>query len=109
MEKWLNRPGSYNCVYALPAGTLSRDLIACLGHSHSKGAGRFPICREFTCAHPKSRNDRQLPGHWEGDLINEAANASAIGTLVEHSRRLLVVKLPPIRSPAVPRQTGIAM
>ena len=40
MEKWLNRPGSYNCVYALPAGTLSRDLIACLGHSNSKGAGR---------------------------------------------------------------------
>ena len=37
MEKWLNRPGSYNCIYALPADTLGRDVIACLGHKPQQG------------------------------------------------------------------------
>jgi IS30 family transposase len=43
---------------------------------------------------PPEIEDRVVPGHWEGDLINGKANASAFGTLVERSSGyLLLVKM----------------
>ena len=47
---------------------------------------------------PPEIEDRQFPGHWEGDLIKGEADtciASAMGTLVERTSRLLMlIKLP---------------
>lgn len=93
----------YNCIYAQPVGELRKELIACLRHAHnkrvprSKGADRRGQIPDMLSIHlrPPEVEDRQFPGHWEGDLIKGAGNASAVGTLVERTSRLLIlVKLP---------------
>ena len=93
----------YNCIYAMPVGQLKRELIACLRQAHnkrtprSKGQDRRGQIPDMLSIHvrPPEVQDRQFPGHWEGDLIKGAGNASAVGTLVERTSRLLMlVKLP---------------
>jgi len=93
----------YNCIYAQPVGELKRELIACLRQAknkrvpRSKGQDRRGQIPDMLSIHvrPPGIEDRQFPGHWEGDLIKGAGNASAVGTLVERTSRLLMlVKLP---------------
>jgi len=93
----------YNCIYAQPVGELRKELIACLRQAHnkrvprSKGQDRRGQIPDMLSIHvrPPEIEDRQFPGHWEGDLIKGAANASAVGTLVERTSRLvMLVKLP---------------
>jgi len=93
----------YNCIYAQPVGELKRELVACMRQAHnkrlprSKGQDRRGQIPDMLSIHvrPPEVEDRQFPGHWEGDLIKGEANASAVGTLVERTSRLLMlVKLP---------------
>lgn len=93
----------YNCIYAQPVGELKRELVACLRQARnkrtprSKGQDRRGQIPDMLSIHvrPPEVEDRQFPGHWEGDLIKGEANASAVGTLVERTSRLLMlVKLP---------------
>ena len=93
----------YTCIYAQPRGELRKELVSCLRMAHakrwprSKGNDRRGEIKDLLSIHvrPPEIEDRQLPGHWEGDLIKGANNASAIGTLVERTTRLVVlVKLP---------------
>jgi IS30 family transposase len=100
----------YNCIYAQPVGELKRDLIACLRQAknkrvpRSKGQDRRGQIPDMLSIHvrPPEIEDRQFPGHWEGDLIKGAANASAVGTLVERTSRLLMLIKHRIRSLPVP-------
>ena len=39
---------------------------------------------------PLELEDRQFPGRWEDDLMKGAANACAVGTLVERTSRLVI-------------------
>jgi len=48
--------------------------------------GRFVVPLTMIDDRPDEADDRQVPGHWEGDLIVGAFNRSAIGTLVEPRR-----------------------
>lgn len=93
----------YNCIYAMPVGELRRELIAILRQAHnkrlprSKGKDRRGQIPDMLSIHvrPPEIEDRQFPGHWEGDLIKGEGNASAVGTLVERTSRLvMLVKLP---------------
>jgi transposase, IS30 family len=93
----------YNCIYAQPVGELRRELIANLRQARnkrvprSKGQDRRGQIPDMLSIHvrPPEIEERQFPGHWEGDLIKGEGNASAVGTLVERTSRLLIlVKLP---------------
>ncbi len=93
------------------ARPVRRELVACLRQAHnkrtprSKGQDRRGQIPDMLSIHlrPPEIEDRQFPGHWEGDLIKGEANASAVGTLVERASRLLMlIKLPHPSRPARP-------
>lgn len=90
-------------IYAQPRGELRKELVACLRMARAKrwprseGEDRRGHMADMLSIHvrPPEIEDRQFPGHWEGDLIKGALNQSAVGTLVErHTRLLILVKLP---------------
>ena len=99
----------YCAIYAQPRGTLRTELIKMLRRSR---AGRMPRARgskrttlpnmTSIALRPPEVAARITPGHWEGDLMKGARNASAIGTLVERiSRRVMLVKLDDFGSTSV--------
>lgn len=98
----------YNAIYAQPRGELRKGLIACLRYARSKrmprtrGTDRGARIANMLSIHvrPPEVSDRLFPGHWEGDLIKGRANASAVGTLVERSSRLLILVHLPHPKPA---------
>jgi IS30 family transposase len=49
---------------------------------------------------PEEADDREVAGHWEGDLITGESNRSAIGTLVERSSRFTILLYLPGRHTA---------
>ena len=102
-QRTVSHESIYTCIYAQPRGELKKELVSCLRMARakrwprSKGEDRRGQITDLLSIHvrPPEIEDRQLPGHWEGDLIKGKGNASAIGTLVERTTRLVVlVKLP---------------
>jgi transposase, IS30 family len=97
----------YQSLFVQARGSLKRELTAHLRsqrtrrHSQTSrvraaqsGRGRLPGTISIR-ERPAEAEDRAVPGHWEGDLIIGANNASAIGTLVERSTRfVLLIHLP---------------
>jgi IS30 family transposase len=92
----------YCAIYAQPRGTLRTELVTLLRKSHAgrlpraRGSARFTGLQGMTSIdlRPPEVAARIVPGHWEGDLVKGAGNASAVGTLVERtSRFVMLVKL----------------
>jgi IS30 family transposase len=89
----------YNAIYAYPRGELRKALIACLRQGQttrrprSGGTDRRGQIPEMVSIHvrPPEVENRQMPGHWEGDLIRGANNRSAVGVLVERTTRLVLL------------------
>jgi transposase, IS30 family len=83
----------YTALYAMPRGELRAELIACLRQARktrrprARGEDRRGTIPNMTSIHlrPPEVDERIIPGHWEGDLIKGARNASAVGTLVERT------------------------
>ena len=93
----------YRFVYVLPKGKLKAELIASLRREHRRRHRRRKSIVEATKEledilsieqRPKEVESREIPGHWEGDLMIGKNRQSAIGTLVERKTRyLMLVKL----------------
>ena len=89
----------YQALFVQGRGALRRELTACL---RSGRALRVPRARVGQCGkgfvspeimiseRPPEADDRAVPGHWEGDLIL-GLGSSAIGTLVERTRRFTML------------------
>jgi len=83
----------YTAIYAMPRGALRSKVITCLRQSRknrrprSRGEDRRGTISNMVSIHdrPSEIDDRLIPGHWEGDLIKGARNASSVGTLVERT------------------------
>jgi transposase, IS30 family len=97
--KWISHESIYKYIYAFPRGELRKLFTSFLRtkrrlrrdrtHIHAKRGqilDATPISER-----PKEVDTRQVPGHWEGDLIIGKNHKSALGTLVERTTRLVIL------------------
>jgi IS30 family transposase len=106
-ELWVSHETIYQALYVQSRGNLRAELTrqvalrsgrtARIPRGAPAGAvrSRRPWATLRISDRPAEVADRAVPGHWEGDLILGARNASAIATLVERSTRyVLLAALP---------------
>jgi IS30 family transposase len=109
-EMWVSHETIYRSLFVQARGALKKELI---GHLRSKRGMRRPrhavdgrIGERIADAvsisqRPAEVEDRAVPGHWEGDLV-EGARGTFIATLVERrSRFVVLVKLAEKRTDVV--------
>jgi len=92
----------YTWMYALPKGELSRlgvELRSGREQRRPRGRKKTPGARIVGMGsieeRPEEVADRQVPGHWEGDLIVGKNGATVAGTLAERTSRFTaIVALP---------------
>jgi IS30 family transposase len=98
-QKWISHESIYRYIYAFPRGELRKLFTGFLrskrrmrrdrSHIHAK-RGQIPDAISIS-ERPEEVDARQVPGHWEGDLIIGKNHKSALGTLVERTTRLVIL------------------
>ena len=99
MSRQVSHETIYCAIYLMPRGELRKELMKHLRQGHKsrrprgKGTDRRGTIPNMTSIHerPAEVEERIVPGHWEGDLIKGARNASAVGTIVERTTRLILL------------------
>jgi IS30 family transposase len=102
-ELWVSHETIYQALYLQGRGNLRAELARQVA-LRSGRTRRIPrgapagACRSRRpwavlniAERPAEAADRAVPGHWEGDLILGARNASAIATLVERRTRFVML------------------
>ena len=98
-ERWVSHQTIYTFVEILPKGEFKREVLRCLRHEGKAGSGQAgqnrPWVQQLIHERPEEASARQLPGHWEGDLLlGKTAGGAAVGVLLERvSRHIRLVKL----------------
>jgi IS30 family transposase len=102
-EMWVSHETIYRSLFVQARGALKKELIGHLRsrrrirrsrHATDRGLGRGEIAGAVSIRQrPAEVEDRAVPGHWEGDLV-EGSRGTYIATLVERrSRFVVLVKL----------------
>jgi transposase, IS30 family len=87
----------YQWIYATPVSTLAQELIRLRTGRTARRGGRRPAPAPrikdpvYIDQRPAEVEGRQVPGHWEGDLVIGKGGKSAVATLVERTSRFLVL------------------
>ena len=110
-EMWVSHETIYRSLFVQARGALKKELLSHLRskrrmrrsrHATDRGAGRGEIVDAISIRErPAEVEDRAVPGHWEGDLV-EGSRGTYIATLVERrSRFVVLVRIPQKTSEAV--------
>jgi IS30 family transposase len=99
-ELWVSHETIYRSLFVQARGALKRELIGHLRskrrirrsrHATDRGAGRGEIVDAVSIRQrPAEVEDRAVPGHWEGDLM-EGSRGTFIATLVERRSRFVIL------------------
>ena len=99
-ELWVSHETIYRSLFVQARGALKKELIGHLRskrrirrsrHATDRGAGRGQIIDAVSIRQrPAEVEDRAIPGHWEGDLV-EGSRGTYIATLVERQSRFVII------------------
>jgi IS30 family transposase len=99
-ELWVSHETIYRSLFVQARGALKKELIGHLRskrrirrsrHATARGAGRGEIVDAVSIRQrPAEIEDRAIPGHWEGDLV-EGSRGTFIATLVERQSRFVII------------------
>ena len=98
-ERQISHESIYRAIYGMPRGELRTQITGALRQGRKKRMPRARgVARKGNIANlvplsqrPAEADSREVPGHWEGDFIKGARNASAIGTAVERTSRFVLL------------------